>query len=85
MFATDSNPSLNEVLKVWYLITLLKLSGPDGTQSLNEVMKIIMENFKGGPSEVQNTPYTLLFEFHASLGCLLVPDFDFLSVQGVTS
>ena len=44
-----------------------------------------MENFKGGPNEVQDTPYTLLFEFHASLGCPLVPDFEFLSVQGVTS
>ena len=37
----------------------------------------MMENFKGGPTEVQDTQYTPLSEFHASLGRPLVPDFVF--------
>ena len=46
MFATDSKPPQNEVLKVWYLITLLKLSGPDGTRAHIKAIKIIMEKFQ---------------------------------------
>ena len=40
MFTAD------EVSKVWYLITLLKLSGPDGIRTHIEAIKIIMEKFQ---------------------------------------
>ena len=49
--------TLRCLLSAWYLISLLKLSGPDGTGAHLKVIKIIMENFKGGPNEVQYTPY----------------------------
>ena len=43
MFATDSKSPYNAVLKVWYLITLLKLSRPDGIQAHIKAIKIMME------------------------------------------
>ena len=43
MFAADSKPPYNDVLKVWYLTTLLKLSGPDGIRAHIKAIKIIME------------------------------------------
>ena len=46
MFATNSKPPQNEVLKGWHLITLLKLSGPDGIQVHIKAIKIIMEKFQ---------------------------------------
>ena len=48
MFATVSKSPLNEVQKVWYVITFLKLSGPNGIRaSLNKAR------------EVQDTPFIL--------------------------
>ena len=46
MFAIDSKPPQNKVLKVWYLITILKLPLPDGIRELNsriKAIKFIME------------------------------------------
>ena len=41
MFATDSKPRQNEVQKVWYLITRLKLSGPHRIRAHIKAIKII--------------------------------------------
>ena len=61
MFATDSKPPYNEVLKVWYLVTLLKLSGPDGIRVHIKAIKIIMEKIlKEVPTKfkIHRTYYT---------------------------
>ena len=56
MSATDSKSEQKEVLKVWYLITLLKLSGPGEIRAHIKAIKIIMENSEGSPSEDQDAP-----------------------------
>ena len=46
MLVTDSKSIWKEIVKVWYLITLLKLSWPCGIQAHIKPIKIIMEKFQ---------------------------------------
>ena len=66
MVATDSKPPYNEVLKVCYLITLLKLSRPDGTGAHITAIKVIMEKFQRRSQ--QSSRYTV----HAIVTSLFV-------------
>ena len=46
MVAADSKPHKNGLWKVWYLITLLKLSGFSGIRAHTKTIKIITEKFQ---------------------------------------
>ena len=46
MFATDSELPLNGVWNVWYVITILKLSGLIGIRAHVKRIRIIMEKFQ---------------------------------------
>ena len=71
MFATDSKPPQNEVLKVWHLITLLKLSGPAGIRAHIKTIKTIRKRFhKSSQRSSRYTVHTIKL-FIQSLGAAL--------------
>ena len=49
---------MNEVVKVWYLISILKLSGPNGNRAHFKAIKIIMEKFRRRSQRSSRLPRT---------------------------